>query len=83
MLRTACYVRVSTDKDEQKDSLQNQQNQFLQFIKGTELVLHDFYVDIESGTKEGRENFLRMLADAESGEVQVIVAKELTRFVSV
>ena len=49
-MKCAIYIRVSTDKEEQKSSLQNQRELFINFIQEHNWELYDFYVDIESGT---------------------------------
>ncbi|HYF90644.1 MAG TPA: recombinase family protein [Symbiobacteriaceae bacterium] len=78
-MRCAIYVRVSTDRDEQKTSLENQKSLFYNFIaeKGWELA--EFYVDVESGTTDKREAFSRLIQDAEKRRFDCILAKELSR----
>jgi site-specific DNA recombinase len=79
-MRCAVYVRVSTDKEEQKSSLENQQQLFLNYIAQREgWILTEFYIDVQSGTTEKRENFLRMIEDAELRKFDCILAKELSR----
>ena len=46
-MKCAIYIRVSTDKEEQKSSLQNQRELFINFIQEHNWELYDFYVDIE------------------------------------
>ncbi|MDF2787668.1 MAG: recombinase family protein [Neobacillus sp.] len=78
-LRCAVYVRVSTDHDEQKTSLENQKQLFYNFIAEKQWELHEMYVDVESGTTDKRNSFQRMIADAEKGKFDCIIAKELSR----
>jgi len=77
--KAVAYIRVSSDKIEQEKSLENQKQQFLQFIKKEGYEYHDIYLDVETGTNADRENLMRMLKDAEAGKFDMIVAKELTR----
>ncbi|MGP4074082.1 recombinase family protein [Piscibacillus sp. B03] len=79
-MKCAVYVRVSTDKKEQETSLINQQRYFYNIIAERGWDIYEFYVDVESGTKERkRKNFIRMIEDAKKGEFDVILAKELSR----
>ena len=75
------YIRVSTSKLEQEDSLENQKNLFLQYIKEQGFTFGGIYVDVETGTKKTnkRPEFLRMLEDAKQKKFDVIIAKELSR----
>ena len=61
-----CYCRISTDKAEQKLSLEHQRTLFLDTIKKNGETLFDIYVDEgETGTMlDNREGFERMLYDA-------------------
>jgi DNA invertase Pin-like site-specific DNA recombinase len=78
-MRCAVYIRVSTDKEEQKASLENQKNLFYQFIEDKGWDIYKFYVDVESGTTDKRENLQRLIEDAEQRKFDVILAKELSR----
>jgi site-specific DNA recombinase len=79
ILRCAVYVRVSTDHLEQKTSLENQKHLFYSYIEQQGWELAEIYLDIESGTTDKRENFQRMIQDAEKGKFDCILAKELSR----
>lgn len=78
-MKCAIYIRVSTDKEEQKSSLQNQRELFINFIQEHNWELHDLYVDIESGTTSNRENLNRLIKDMEQKKFDIILAKELSR----
>ncbi|CAM3464503.1 recombinase family protein [Marinicrinis lubricantis] len=78
-MRCAVYIRVSTDKEEQKQSLENQKNMFYQIIEDRGWDVYKFYVDVESGTTDKRENLQRLIEDAEQRRFDVILAKELSR----
>lgn len=78
-MKCAIYIRVSTDKEEQKSSLQNQRELFINFIQEHNWELYDFYVDIESGTTSNRENLNRLIKDMEQRKFSIILAKELSR----
>lgn len=78
-MKCAIYIRVSTDKEEQKSSLQNQRELFINFIQEHNWELYDFYVDIESGTTSNRENLNRLIKDMEQRRFSIILAKELSR----
>lgn len=78
-MRAAVYVRVSTDKPEQKDSLVYQKQYFEHYIKEKGWEVYDFYVDVKTGTVENRDGFKKMLDDAQKGVFDIILAKELSR----
>ena len=77
--RIAVYIRVSKDRLEQKSSLKNQKDMFIQFAKEKNYTIFDFYVDIDSGTKENRPDFERLLKDAQEKKFDIICSKELSR----
>ncbi|MDO4376206.1 MAG: recombinase family protein [bacterium] len=82
-LRVVNYDRVSTDKEEQLNSLVNQANYFNDMIAGVEKWNHvGSYVDEGiSGTQvHKRDDFLRMIEDARLGKFDLIVTKEISRF---
>lgn len=78
-MRCAVYIRVSTDKEEQKSSLENQRSLFYQYLEDRGWDVFDIYVDVESGTTGKRENLQRLIRDAKTRKFDVIVAKELSR----
>lgn len=73
------YIRVSTNNIEQQTSLINQKHLFLQKCKLEQWDIHDFYIDIESGTSTKRPELLRLLKDTQDKKINLIVAKELSR----
>lgn len=78
-MRCAVYIRVSTDKEEQKSSLENQRSLFYQYLEDRGWDVFDFYVDVESGTTGKREHLQRLIQDAKARKFDVILAKELSR----
>ena len=82
-LRVVNYDRVSTDKEEQLNSLVNQENYFKDMIKDVYNWRHVGSYSDEgiSGTQVyKRNNFLRMIEDARLGKFDLIVTKEISRF---
>lgn len=79
MKNCAVYIRVSSDNPEQKTSIKNQKNLFIQYAREQNWNIFDFYIDIESGTSSKRPELKRLIADAESKKIDIIVAKELSR----
>ena len=73
--KVAAYCRVSTDHDEQEDSLENQIAHYENEIRSNphyEFV--EVYYDLGiSGFKEKRQNFQRMLQDAREGKIDLII----------
>ena len=79
-MKCAVYVRVSTDKEEQKQSLINQKEIFMKLIADRGWDLFDIYLDVQSGTKsKKRPEFKRMIEDAKAKKFEMILAKELSR----
>lgn len=82
-LKVASYGRVSTDKDDQLNSLDNQINYFKDMIGGVKNWTHVCSYSDEgiSGTQVfKREEFLRMIEDAKLGKIDLILTKEVSRF---
>lgn len=82
-LAVAYYARVSTDKDEQINSLGNQKRYFEDYIaENPHWTFAGGYVDegISGTSVEGREQFLKMIEDAKCGRFDLIVTKEISRF---
>lgn len=79
-MRSAIYIRVSTNKEEQKQSLENQKELFMNLLSEKGWDLFDIYLDIESGTKSKKRPALkRMIEDARMKKFDIILAKELSR----
>jgi DNA invertase Pin-like site-specific DNA recombinase/uncharacterized Zn finger protein len=81
-MNIAAYCRVSTDKEDQLNSLEAQKDFFSEYTKRTGDVLVRLYADEGiSGTKvKNRKEFLRMMKDAEHGLFDVLVVKDISRF---
>ena len=81
-MNIAAYCRVSTDKEDQLNSLEAQKEFFSEYTKRTGDTLVRLYADEGiSGTKiKNRKEFLRMMADAEHGLFDMVVVKDISRF---
>lgn len=82
-LRVTYYARVSTDRDEQLNSLENQVMYFENYIKSqTNWIFVNGYVDegISGTSVNKRDNFLKMINDAKKGIFNLILTKEISRF---
>lgn len=82
-LRVTFYARVSTDSDEQLNSLENQISYFKEYITtNPNWIYVDGYVDegISGSSVKKRKHFLRMIEDAKSGYFDLIITKEVSRF---
>ena len=79
MIKVASYCRVSTDKDEQLDSLEHQKEFFTEFAVKNGHKLVRLYADEGiSGTQAlKRENFMRMIRDCEDGKIDLIQAESI------
>ena len=82
-LRVTFYARVSTDKDEQLNSLENQVQYYTQFIQEKRNWIYiQGYVDegISGTSTKKRDSFNRMIRDAKAGRFDFIITKEISRF---
>lgn len=82
-LRVTFYARVSTDSDEQINSLVNQKQYYKNLIsQNANWTYVDGYVDegLSAATTKKRESFHSMISDAKSGKFDLIITKEITRF---
>lgn len=82
-LNVAAYCRVSTESDEQMNSLANQKEYFEKLIKSHEdWNFVDIYYDegISGTSLKKRDGFNKMIADALAGKIDMIVVKSISRF---
>lgn len=82
-LRVTFYARVSTDKDEQINSLENQVQYYTELIQSKpNWTFIPGYIDegISGTSTKKRDSFLRMIADAKAGRFDFIITKEISRF---
>lgn len=81
--RVAAYCRVSTDKDDQANSLESQKKYFREFIEQNpywELV--QIYADegVTGTSTKKRHAFNQMLSDAQNRAFDFVITKEISRF---
>ena len=77
------YARVSTDQDEQINSLENQVQYYTELIQSKPNWRYvPGYIDegISGGTTRKRDDFNRMIRDAKAGMFDFIITKEISRF---
>jgi len=82
-LNVGYYARVSTDKDDQLNSLENQANYFREMIEENKKwrLVGEYIDEGISGTAVGkRDSFLRMINDSEKENIDLILTKEISRF---
>ena len=82
-LRVTYYARVSTESDEQLNSLDNQVSYYENFIKSNTLwTFVPGYIDegLSGISTKKRRHFNEMIADAKAGMFDLIVTKEISRF---
>ena len=82
-LRVAAYCRVSTDREDQANSLHSQQIYFTTYIQNhQDWILNQVYADegISGTSTRKREAFNQMIAQAELGGLDLILTKEVSRF---
>ena len=81
-LRVTYYARVSTTRDEQTMSIENQESHFREMIqRNTNWKYVEGYADrIRGENAENRVQFQRMIQDAYDGRFDLILTKEVSRF---
>ena len=82
MLRVAAYCRVSTEKEQQLDSLEKQKEFFEEFARQNNYKLINIYPDegISGRQVKKREEFNKMMRDAKKGLFDMIAVKDISRF---
>lgn len=81
--RVAIYVRVSTDDIRQTTSYELQKKYYEDFVnRHSNWTLVDIYADegISGTSLKHRDSFNRMIADAKSGKLDLIITKSVSRF---
>lgn len=81
-IRVAAYARVSSGKDEMLHSLSAQvsfYSNMIQSHKGWQYI--GVYADeAQTGTRDSRENFQRLLSDCRAGKINIVITKSISRF---
>ena len=82
-LRVTYYCRVSTDSDVQLNSLDNQLDYYINFIRSkTAWTFVEGYVEegVTGVRVDKRTSFKRMIRDAKLNKFDLIITKEVSRF---
>ena len=82
-LRVTYYARVSSESDEQLNSLGNQINYYEELIKhNCNWTFVPGYIDegLSGISTKKRENFNRMIEDAAEDKFDLVITKEISRF---
>ena len=83
VLRVAAYCRVSTDSDDQMNSFFAQMQYYNDYIRENDnMILVDIYADegITGTSLKKRDEFKRMLKDAQNGKFDRVLVKSVQRF---
>lgn len=83
MIRTAIYMRVSSDRQAKEgDSIPAQRDALIKYINDRpDLTLAGEYLDDGiSGTKADRDELQRLLDDVEAGQIELIIFTKLDRW---
>ncbi len=81
--RVAAYARVSTDHDDQLNSLETQTTFFNEYISSNQnWELVKVYADegISGLSRKNRVQFNQMVEDAKAGKIDIILSKSISRF---
>ncbi len=83
MKKVAAYCRVSTDNEDQANSLSSQKSYFERYINDNkDWQLIEIYADegLSGTSTRKRKAFNKMICDAENGKINLILTKEISRF---
>lgn len=84
LYHSAAYIRLSREDGDkaESDSIANQKKLIADYLKDqSDCILYDTYVDDGfSGTTFSRPGFQKMISDIESGAVNCVIVKDLSRF---
>lgn len=80
-MRIAAYCRVSTEKEEQQDSLKHQKQFFEEYAQKYGHTLVRLYADegISGTSLKKRDEFVRLIKDAKIGLFEMVVVKDVSR----
>ena len=80
--RVAAYCRVSTDKEDQLNSLATQKQFFAEYTQRTGIPWYGSMPmrGFRAQKSKNRKEFLRMMQDAERGIFDMVVVKDISRF---
>jgi len=74
------YIRISTAKDSQKTSIENQKKYIIEWAQINGYNIVDFYIDIKTGAYSYLRNEMsRLKKDITLGRIQGIASKEISR----
>lgn len=81
-MRMAAYCRVSTEKEEQLSSLENQREFFDQYAQKDGDTLVNIYADegISGKSMSKRDAFMQLLKDSKTGAFDYVAVKDISRF---
>ncbi len=81
-IRVTFYARVSTKREEQENSIENQIHYFSELIKNNENWTYVAgYIDrVRGESADNRANFMRMIEDGKAGVFDLVLTKEVSRF---
>lgn len=81
-IRVCAYCRVSTESEDQENSLENQKAHYEELIKlNPEYEFVKIYYDFGvSGFRENRPAFQEMMQDVRDGKIDLIITKSVSRF---
>ena len=82
LTRVAAYARVSSAKDAMRHSLSAQVSYYSDLIqRHPGWAYTGVYADeAKTGTKDSRENFVRLIDDCRAGRIDAIITKSISRF---
>jgi len=83
LIRVAAYCRVSSEREEQLNSFENQVTYYTDYINNNpKYEMAGIYADegISGTNTKKREDFNRMIVDCEAGKIDLVITKSISRF---
>lgn len=81
--KVAAYARVSTDSNDQMESLQAQVNHYTDYInRNSDWDFRGLYIDegISGTKKENRKELQRLIKDVKAQKIDYVITKSISRF---
>jgi DNA invertase Pin-like site-specific DNA recombinase len=81
--KVGIYIRLSKedeDKINESESITNQRNYILDYLKNNDFILYKEYIDDGySGTDFDRPSFKKMISDIENKKINMVITKDMSR----
>lgn len=78
-MNAAIYIRVSTNKQEQKTSLNRQKRELIKFAHENGYKINNIIEEKKSGFQENREGIIKILELLKDNQINIVIVQDSTR----